>query len=372
MVALIYLVTGAGWTVEGTLERMRTLLTAPAWEASNPRGDTAPGRLEGHWPLDALEDGVAVDVSGNDLDGVAVGSPTESSGVIDGAVALDGGQWIDLGDPVALRLTASMTLSAWVHPSAFPADDAAIISSHSADGLGYQLDLTVDEGPRTVGFKLADPSGRIIARYGKTPMVTGRWYHVAGVYDAEARTMDVYLDGVRDNGCVSGRIRDRQKVSGTHVFVGRRAAPTGFEFRGAIDDVRIHSRPLSAAEILADVDAASWTPGRPAGEASRAEGAGDGPCPPRVPSQPERHAGPLVLLGMLVAVACTGLWRGPGFRAAALAGCVMAGLAASSPVATGLALHPGWLPVLFTLMGGILVVGAGWEGRRTGVPRGSR
>ena len=75
-----------------------------------------------------------------------------------------------------------MTISAWINSSAFPRDDAAIVSAFS--GLGYQLDTTIDQGARTVGFKLANASGRLMARDGKTRLHTGRWYHVAGVYDA--------------------------------------------------------------------------------------------------------------------------------------------------------------------------------------------
>ena len=36
-----------------------------------------------------------------------------------------------------------MTISAWINSTAFPRDDAAIVSSH--DPLGYQLDTTVDQ-----------------------------------------------------------------------------------------------------------------------------------------------------------------------------------------------------------------------------------
>ena len=44
-----------------------------------------------------------------------------------------------------------------------------------------------------------------MARYGATPLVIGAWYHVrAGVYDAEARTLDVYLNGVLDDGFLVG------------------------------------------------------------------------------------------------------------------------------------------------------------------------
>jgi hypothetical protein len=52
-------------------------------------------------------------------------------------------QFADFGDPVALRLPGSTTISAWINSSSFPVDDAAIVSNHSP--LGYQLDTTVDE-----------------------------------------------------------------------------------------------------------------------------------------------------------------------------------------------------------------------------------
>ena len=90
-----------------------------------------------------------------------------------------------------------MTISAWINSSSFPVDDATILSNHYHNGgqyLGFLLETTVDRGPRTLRFKLADECGRLVARYGATPLVVNRWYHVAGVYDAEARTLDVVLE----------------------------------------------------------------------------------------------------------------------------------------------------------------------------------
>src|SRR4030095_9087912 len=107
----------------------------------------------------------------------------------------------------------------------------------------------IDEGPRTIGFKLAASSGRLMARYGKTPLATHQWYHVAGVYDAEARSLELYLNGRSDNGCLRGHVTTRQHASGFGVFVGRRAGDPGFEFAGAGDDVRITSRAPAQAEI---------------------------------------------------------------------------------------------------------------------------
>ena len=87
-----------------------------------------------------------------------------------GAVLLDGvNDFVELGNPGALQLTGSMTVSAWVNSAAFPLDDAAIVSKRGAS-VGYGLDTTVDPGPRTVGSKLTSSSGGDMFRYGATTL----------------------------------------------------------------------------------------------------------------------------------------------------------------------------------------------------------
>jgi hypothetical protein len=214
------------------------------------RGTTSPGTLEAHWQFDESGGTVAIDSSGHSLNGHFRNPPTHVGGVLGRAVKLDGAKdYVDFGRSTALRLVGSMTISAWINSSSFPFDDAAIVSSHN--GLGYQLDTTVDKGPRTIGFKLGNECGALMARYGATPLVVGRWYHVAGVYDADARTLDVYLDGELDNGVLVGTVTGGQRSSRERVYVGRRSNLEGFEFAGSIDDVRIYSRALTKAEITA-------------------------------------------------------------------------------------------------------------------------
>ena len=52
-------------------------------------------------------------------------------------------------------------------------------------------------------------------RYGATTMQAGNWYHIAGVYNATARTMDVYLNGQLDNGALVGTVTASQQNSPT-------------------------------------------------------------------------------------------------------------------------------------------------------------
>ena len=116
--------------------------------------------------------------------------------------------------------------------------------SQFSGNAGYQLDTTVDSGPRTIGFKLTDADGKLMLGTGATPLPLNTWRHIAGVYNAPARTLDVYLDGELDNGYLLGPVTSQQRSSREGVSVGRRRDLREFEFAGSIDDVRDYSLAL--------------------------------------------------------------------------------------------------------------------------------
>ena len=127
----------------------------------------------------------AADASGSGLTGTLTNGAAWATGRNAGAVQLDGvNDFVELGNPTLLQLTGSMTVSAWVNSAAFPRDDAAIVSKRTSSKVGYQLDTTVDRGPRTIGFKLTNSSGGNMFRYGATTLQANTWYHVTGVYNA--------------------------------------------------------------------------------------------------------------------------------------------------------------------------------------------
>jgi hypothetical protein len=316
--------------------------------ALNSRGATSPGTLEAYWKLDEPGGSVAFDASANALIGTFNDSPSRVAGILGGAVQFNGStDEIDFGRSTALRLAGSMTISAWTKSSSFPVDDAAIVSNHDAEGQGYQLDTTVDKGPRTIGFKLANECGQLMARYGATPLVVGTWYHVAGVYDARARTLDVYLNGRLDNGFLLGAVTGMQRSSRERVYVGRRSNPAGFAFAGSIDDVRIYSQALDADEIVADMRGARLDDGaRAQGAAADAGENGfratdlrraTSPC--AIQSDRKDKELPVVAaaVGVLIAVAVSGLlpssgWLPPLVAALATGFLLLLASAATLPV----------------------------------------
>jgi glycopeptide antibiotics resistance protein len=288
---------------------------------TSTHGSTSPGTLEAYWKFDESSGDVLLNSSGHDLKGSFIGNPKRVGGVRGNAVLLDGKRdSIDFGNSTAFRFTGSMTISAWIYPTSFPVDDAVIVSNHGkySKYSGYQLDTTVDRGPRTIGFKLSDRCGNLMARYGRTALVTDTWYHVAGVYDAEAQTLDVYLNGEPDNGYLAGSVTGRQHSSPRNLYVGSRGDSADFKFAGSIDDVRIYSLALTREEIAADMQgtALSGSKGRLSNRMpvagsnparSRESGDQGASCALLFESENAKVLGAAAAVGVLVAVACIGL-----------------------------------------------------------------
>ena len=143
-----------------------------------------------------------------------------------------------------------MTWSAWVKAGISPADDGQIVAK-SDDASGWQFKTSPDTGPHTFAVAVSGGANAFAQRYSTTARLSGVWYYVAGVYDTAAGSLDIYVNGVLDNGVLIGTIPTSQVDSTVNVNIGRRTG--GYYFNGFIDDVRIYNRALSQTEIQADM-----------------------------------------------------------------------------------------------------------------------
>jgi len=185
-----------------------------------------------------------------------------------GAFLLDGKTgWIRANDGRStLQLTGDLTYSAWIKTTAkqggvilgrSSGSDATRIGSHMTMSRGGALAMGIC-GPRYVPGQSAASGG--------VRVNDGRWHHVAAVYVA-GKSMTVYVDGERA-GQNTANIFPKLNPRKLPVCIGSRVS--AFFFQGAIDDVGIWHRALSAAEIklLHATDAALLTLGhkpRPTG-----------------------------------------------------------------------------------------------------------
>ena len=183
----------------------------------------------------------ADDLSGNGYDGTINGDVSFTSGQVGRAASFDGD-----GDYVvvpSLELGSEFTISTWVNldqdsnwNDAFGAEKRLSILSYSdghvtvAIGDGASWDLVGDS-----------PAGTT------TP---GTWQHWAVTYDGS--TARLYVNAAET---VSESVTTAVPSSMYHIG-GRYQNGSNYQFDGAIDDVRIYSRALSASEVQSIYDSA--------------------------------------------------------------------------------------------------------------------
>ena len=178
-----------------------------------------------------------------------------SSGKFNGAYHFNGSNYLEITRNSSLEPKKTLTLAAWVKlDAATPSAEEWVISRKqwSSDTFGYALGLT-----STGGILFGAASKEI---YSPLYSDWNSYHYIAATYSSGAVT--IYRDGVKVG---SGTV-PTSLTYGTaqDVFIGSAKATT-YPFKGAIDEVRIYNRALSAAEIAAtyqsefgQIDAQTW------------------------------------------------------------------------------------------------------------------
>lgn len=221
-----------------------------------------PGRIAAY-PFDEGTGTTTADVSGNNITGTISGATWTTQGMYNNALSFNGSNsYVNLNNPATLQLTGSMTLSAWVRAAANPSGDGQIIAKAN-NSAGWQLKTSNATGQQRFAVAVSPTSSSLATRYSTTVRALNTWYHVAGVYNASARTLDIYVNGVLDDGTLSGTVPASQVNTSVNVNIGRKGSGTGAYFNGLIDEVRVYNRALTQAEIQADMNSPLGTPPAP-------------------------------------------------------------------------------------------------------------
>ena len=167
------------------------------------------------------------------------------------AVSLDGsGDLVDM-NPAPVGTPASITVEAWVKLA--ETDKTHALVSLARDDFNDGIALWVNPSNRAL-FNVAASSavkGQAVATTVLEPDV---WYHVAGVYDAGAGVIRIFVNGVEEasasyTGGISYNLF-RELRLGTQIKRPNRDLRF---LKGALDEVRIWNFPRSGEEIAADM-----------------------------------------------------------------------------------------------------------------------
>ena len=207
-------------------------------------GDPPPPA--GLWRLDGQKPSTAApDTSGGGRHGTLVGGAW-TTGRHGDAVRLDGvDDHVATSGTAPVRTNESFTVSAWARIDDDRTGFRTAVSANGNRMSAFYLQWNRDRG---WGFVMpnndidSSDGGRVTA-----PGKVGRWTHLAGVYDAGAREMRLYVDGR-----LAGRTAHTSTWSGQgSLLIGRAKWNGGFVdyFPGSIDDVRVEQRAVPEGEI---------------------------------------------------------------------------------------------------------------------------
>lgn len=147
----------------------------------------------------------------------------------------------------SLSFNSSYTLEAWVRPTALSGYQTVLIKE-TTGGCAYWLQTsgtTVSSGFENGGCR---------DHQSTTPAVpVNQWSHLAAVFNDSANTYTLYLNGTP----ISTQSETVAPVANSQALVFGQSAcgGCGYErWRGLLDEIRIYNRPLSTAEVRADMN----------------------------------------------------------------------------------------------------------------------
>lgn len=192
----------------------------------------------GFWPLNEGAGTVTEDRAG-DHDGTLVNGPLWADGVSGRALEFNGtDQYVDLGAPV-LDTGQNYSVAAWVRLDSRDGFATAVSQDGDSNSAFFLQYSGTDD---RFAFSFAG-----IRALSEAPPETGRWYHLVGVRDSVDGTLTLYVDGERAG---TARACFGDESSGNTV-IGRAkygGQPVDF-WDGAIDQVHVYDRALSAGEV---------------------------------------------------------------------------------------------------------------------------
>jgi hypothetical protein len=202
----------------------------------------APGLVAAY----GLEEGaglVAADGSGNGRAGTLAGGASWTAGRFGNGLTLDGVSGrVDL-PALGTFYDAGFTLEAWVKPRTSGGDQAVLGTWVSADGGGPMIWIDHVVGRYRLTFNKGAVADYLDSGRSPTP---GQWQHLAATYDGT--TARFYVDGVE----VAARTFGGNAGDSNTWRIGAYGAPAGF-FDGAVDEIRVYDRALTAAEVQTDM-----------------------------------------------------------------------------------------------------------------------
>lgn len=215
-----------------------------------------------HWRLDDASGTNAADASGNGRDGVFVGEPLWTNGIIGGALEFAGTNdyVLETGGTNVVNTDildglSAFTISLWIKPALTNAD-VGFVAADPAPGTNTTLSFATHSfascGNYTNVLEVVIPTTKGVAHRtsANNAVIPGQWQHVAITW-SNGLAPALYINGQLDQPSVEMAVLKGVLTNCPQFLIGKGAGDTTNSWTGTIDDVRVFDRALTAAEILA-------------------------------------------------------------------------------------------------------------------------
>ena len=224
---------------------------ADADAAPDPCGASDPS-LVAHWLMDEGSGTMLHDCTPHGFDAILQGTSAAThwtTGHTGSAVLFVSADDVCavVSSTQANQVGGALSITAWV--TVLDPNGGYIVGQRQQTGYAWRLDLEQVDAGLDLGFAvgLGDGTGNDV--YADTLVSLGGWHQVAAVFDPAGSKQALYFDGVEtlSSSPATSIVAD---PLGSTIRIGCRGDDTNF-FGGIVDDVRVYSRALSAAEIAA-------------------------------------------------------------------------------------------------------------------------
>jgi hypothetical protein len=207
------------------------------------------------WTFDQDGGFTAIDSSGNGNNATLVGPHanwTKDAKVGGGALHLSDSSYAETAGPV-VDTSRSFTVAVWVKLSAI--DKTRCQTILGIDGTkvsAFFLQLNREAGDLFVFHRRETdddnyPLPRSLWARSKFVPVENKWYHLTGVYDVDAKTISLYVNGQPQESVPFNS--PWQGTGKTSIGRGRFAGANSDYLDGTVDDVRFYASALTANQI---------------------------------------------------------------------------------------------------------------------------
>ncbi|MFE5969107.1 LamG-like jellyroll fold domain-containing protein [Streptomyces sp. NPDC056463] len=185
-----------------------------------------------------------------------------------GAAKLNGTNAYLFTSGAVLDTSKSFTVSAWARLGRKDVN-STVLSQAGTNASGFGLYYSTYYNAWIFNRHQTDAASPVITRsVGTKPPVLNAWTHLAGVYDAAAQTIQLYVNGVPQGNPVSYPVTPWKAAGGLQIGRVWYAAQGSENFAGTIDEVKVWARALADTEIthdawLEDEDLSDGTAGDP-------------------------------------------------------------------------------------------------------------